>query len=54
LGGKISDSVQEIFMAAVDSLVSMQIAVAWLLLRNNDLVRAGTRAAAQRLGALLR
>ena len=42
-------------MAAVDNLVSMQIvAAAWLLLCNNDLVRAGTRGAAQRRGALLR
>jgi hypothetical protein len=41
-------------MAAVNNLVSTEIAAAWLLLRNNDLVRAGTRAATQRPGALLR
>jgi hypothetical protein len=40
-------------MAAVNNLVSMQTAAAWLLLRNNDLVRASTRAAARRPGALL-
>jgi len=42
-------------MPEVNNLVSMQIAAAaWLLLRNNDLVRAGPRAAAQCPGALLR
>jgi len=52
---KISDSVQEKFMAAIDNLVSMHLVAAALLLRsNNALVRASTRAAAQRPGALLR
>ena len=43
-------------MAVVDNLVSMDIfAAAWLLrLQNNALVRASTRAAVQRLDALLR
>ena len=40
-------------MAAVNNLVSMFIAAAWLLRPNNALVRASTRAAAQPLGALL-
>ncbi len=54
-GDKISDSVQEKFMAAIDNLVSMPIAAAtWLLRPNNALVRASTRAAAQRPGALFR
>ncbi|MGH6813165.1 MAG: hypothetical protein ACREDM_12805 [Methylocella sp.] len=42
-------------MAVIKSLVSMQIVAAGRLLRpTNALVRASTRAAAQRLGALLR
>ncbi|MGH6822280.1 MAG: hypothetical protein ACREC4_02130 [Methylocella sp.] len=42
-------------MAATNSLVSMlAAAAAWLLAPNTALVRAGTRAAAQRPGALLR
>ncbi|MGA7385866.1 MAG: hypothetical protein WBW81_14590 [Methylocella sp.] len=42
-------------MAAVNKLVSMPIALAaWLLRRKNALIRASTRAAAQRPGALLR
>ena len=42
-------------MAAINNLVSMPIAAAaWLLRPNNALVRASTRAAAQRPGALLR
>jgi hypothetical protein len=41
-------------MAAVNNLVSMQTAAAWHLLRKNALVRARTRAAAQRPGAFLR
>jgi hypothetical protein len=42
-------------MAAINKLVSTSIAVAtWLLAPNNAVVRASTRAAAQRSGALLR
>ncbi len=42
-------------MAAINNLVSMHIAAAaWLLRPNNALVRASTRAAAQRPGTLLR
>ncbi|MFZ0496689.1 MAG: hypothetical protein WBD78_15825 [Methylocella sp.] len=42
-------------MAVLDNLVSMSIAAAaWLLRPSNALVRAGTRAAAQRPGVLLR
>ena len=42
-------------MAVVNNLVSMDIsAAAWLLRPNNALVRASTRAAVQRPGALLR
>ena len=52
---KISDSVQEKFMAANNNLVSMlNAAAAWLLRPNNILVRVSTRAAAQRPGALSR
>jgi hypothetical protein len=42
-------------MAVINNLISMPIvATAWLLAPNNALVRASTRAAAQRRGALLR
>jgi hypothetical protein len=42
-------------MVAINNPVSMPIAAAaWLLRPNNALVRASTRAAAQRPGALLR
>ena len=42
-------------MAGINNLVSMFIAAAaWLLRPNNALVRASTRAAAQRPGALVR
>jgi hypothetical protein len=41
-------------MAAVNNLVSMDIAAAWLLRRKNALVPASTRAAAQPPAALLR
>jgi hypothetical protein len=41
-------------MAAVNNLVSMYIAATCLLRVNNALVRASTRAAAQRPGPILR
>jgi hypothetical protein len=42
-------------MAAVNNLVSIQSAeAAWLLRRENALVRGGTHAAGQRPGAFLR
>jgi hypothetical protein len=52
---KISDSVQEKFMAAINNPISMPIAAAAGLLRpNKTLVRASARAATQRPGALFR
>lgn len=51
---KISDSLQEKFMAAIDNLVSMLTAAALLLRPNSALVHATTCAGAQRPGGLVR